>query len=426
MASIDPQRAGAETRRFVCVHNRDRDSYQVALALQEAGLLEALVTDYYAADDVPRWWPGFLRRKRVSGLPRRQVVADTVAFLGQYAAQVLRLPMARVWRLVDARLGRTADALARKRDAGLYCYHIYMPARRNADRPLIVFGFHPLAQHYLPALRDDAARFAEARESLAKEELGEASQPVDEGWLAADAVVCASSVTARTFVAAGVAQERIAIVPYGLPSATEATEVPKQREPGPARFLFVGQGIQRKGLHHLIRAWQQRPRDGASLTIVSYSIDPAIAALVTDRSITVLGYQDRRALDHLYRTSDVFIMPSMLEGFGLVYLEALARGCHVVGTDMTGLPDLALPDGAATLVPAGDIDGLSRTIDQLGRVAVDGGLDRQAIAAAGARWTQDDFRRAIADHAARILAWRRGAAAYPAHYRAIEGARRDG
>ena len=66
--------------------------------------------------------------------------------------------------------------------------------------------------------------------------------------------------------------------------------------------------------------------------------------------------------------ADVFIMPSLIEGFGLTYLEALAAGCHIVGTANTGLPDLPLSAAARTLVPAGDILALSDVIEQLIRV----------------------------------------------------------
>jgi len=97
-------------------------------------------------------------------------------------------------------------------------------------------------------------------------------------------------------------------------------------------------------------------------------------------------------------------MPSLIEGFGLVYLEALAAGCHVVGTENTGLPDLPLGPDARTLVPSGDIEALAATIERLIARHEAGGFDALAIASEARRWTWADFRERIADHARTVAA----------------------
>ena len=56
-------------------------------------------------------------------------------------------------------------------------------------------------------------------------------------------------------------------------------------------------------------------------------------------------------LEQLYQQADVFVLPSLVEGFGYVYLEALARGCFCLGTWNTGLPDVA-DQASAMLIPA--------------------------------------------------------------------------
>ena len=406
---------GEGSGKFVCVFNRARDSYQVVVALKEAGLLEVLVTDYYAPDNPPAWLPGVFARKRHAGLSRSKTVGDRIAFVAQYAAQALRLPMRQMWRFVGRRLGKRALRVARDKNAALYCYHHYLPARIEDGRCLIVFVFHPLPQHYLPTLGEDAEVFPEARRSFNEERSRTRSFVPPIPWERADALVCASQVTADTLIAEGASPEKIAVIPYGAPEVGRTA--PPQRSEGPPRFLFVGQGVQRKGLHHLIRAWQLRPRGDARLTIVSYSLDPDIGALVSDPSIEVLGYQEREQLAGLYARSDVFAMPSLLEGFGLVFLEALAQGCHVLGTEKTGLPDLGLDASSATIVLAGDIAALDKSITELIEKGREGAFDREAIAAQAVRWTQADFRRCIADHAAQVLSAKQGKGSYPSFYR---------
>ncbi|QYJ06443.1 glycosyltransferase family 4 protein [Qipengyuania flava] len=406
---------------FVCVFNRDRDSYQVPLALHEAGMLEALVTDYYAPDKASSRLPGFLRRKQHPNLPRKRAVADRLAFAVQYAALALRFPMGPVWRFVGRRLGERAAKLAQAREAHLYCYHHYLPAQVDERAALVTFVFHPLPQRYLPALREDAEAYPEARRSFEEEQSREPAFHPPIPWDRMDAIVCASQVTADTLEAEGVDPEKLAVIPYGTPNTERVQQV--ERREGGCRFLFVGQGVQRKGLHHLIRAWQSAPRGDAELTIVSYACDPDIAAMITDPSIRLLGYQEREALAELFAQSDVFAMPSMVEGFGLVYLEALAHGCHVLGTRQTGLPDLDLNEASATPVEAGDVDALGVALDALIERANGEGFDRAAIAEQANRWTEADFRAAIADHALRVLSAKRGQGAYPTAYRAGPGRR---
>ncbi len=390
-------------QRFVCVINRNRDNFQVPLALENAGLLEAFVTDFYAPDNAPRWLPKFLACRRIDGLPHAKTITSRLTFFLQYGAQVLRLPLSRIVRTSDGLLARKARIVAARRKSALYCYHDYVPLDRSFKQPLVIFVFHPLAQADIGMLAADAERYPEASASFALESIAARHEEVTEAWSQASAFVCASTFTKASLLASGIASESITVIPYGLPEAKRPADLLQTRGAS-CQFLFVGQGIQRKGLHHLIRAWQARPRGTSRLTLVSYQIDPAIAALITDPSIILLGYQSKSELERLMREADVFAMPSLIEGFGLVYLEALAHGCHVIGTANTGLPDLELDDEALTLVSPGDIDGLDAQLTRAEARWQRGAFDQAAIAAQAARWTEAHFRKKIAAHAAATLA----------------------
>ena len=389
--------------RFICAINRDRDGYQVPLALYEAGLLERFVTDYYTPDVAPRWLPTQLARRRVEGLPAAMTRNAPVSFFGQSVAHLLRLPMNRVFAATDRLLARTVGEAAARADAHLYCYHSYLPSERSIapGTRRVVFQYHPPPAFSLDVLRADHARWPQVAWSVAQAAGALAASPADDEWRRADAVVCASAMTRRSLEHDGCPPERIAVIPYGLDAAASP---PAARQPGPAEFLFVGQGVQRKGLHHLIAAWQAADLADARLTLVCATFDPGIRAMIRSPSIRVLERQSREQLDALYAAADIFVMPSLLEGFGLVYGEALARGCHVIGTANTGLPDLHLPANAATLVELGNVDGLSTALTRTRDMAVAGGFDRPAIAATAAAQSWQAFRHAIADHARSVLA----------------------
>lgn len=310
--------------------------------------------------------------------------------------------MNRVFPYTDRLLAQSALAQAKRMRAHLYCYAGYIPHWRQipSDMKVVDFEFHPLPGLTIDSLKEDASLYPEVAWSYAQEQRLLQLERVTDSWKQAEAVVCASRMTARSLEHAGCDPARITVVPYGFETISEA---PLRTREGPARFLFVGQGLQRKGLHHLLRAWRQIDPAKARLTLICYAIDPGIAELADQPGVELLGRQSRAELDGFMREADVFIMPSIIEGFGLVYLEALAAGCHVVGTANTGLPDLPLSDAARTLVPVGNVDAIADAVVSLIARREAGLLDAPAIAAEAARWTWADFRSRIADHAAAVL-----------------------
>lgn len=387
---------------FVCTINGSRDGYQVPAALHQAGLLRRFATDYYAPDDPPRWLPAAMARRRSPLLPKGMTANAAACFLAQHGAARLGLPMNRVFPHTDALLARRGLDLARRLGANLYAYSSYLPPWKAVPpgMRLVDFEYHPLPGLTMDLLREDAARHPEAAWSFAQEQRQLGLEQVTESWRHADAVVCASRMTARSLEHAGCDPARITIIPYGFEARSGAA--PRGAE-GPAQFLFVGQGLQRKGLHHLLRAWRTVDPARARLTLVCYAIDPGIAALADQPGVTLLGRQERPALDRLMHAADVFVMPSLVEGFGLAYLEALAAGCHVIGTANTGLPDLPLSGAARTLVPVGDIAALVAAIEVLIARRAAGQLNPAAITAEAGSWTWADFRARIAAHAQSVL-----------------------
>ncbi|HEY7462750.1 MAG TPA: glycosyltransferase family 4 protein [Gemmatimonadota bacterium] len=102
--------------------------------------------------------------------------------------------------------------------------------------------------------------------------------------------------------------------------------------------------------------------------------------LGVDRAVTFTGY----LADPLpaYRAFDVFVLPSVDEGFGIVFLEAMAMGVPVIGTRVVGSVD-AVEDGVTgLLVPSGDPAALGEAVQ---RVLSDAELARRLATAAAAR-----------------------------------------
>lgn len=83
------------------------------------------------------------------------------------------------------------------------------------------------------------------------------------------------------------------------------------------------------------------------------------------KDVSFLGKQD--GLTDILAASDVFLMPSQSESFGLSALEAMACGVPVVSTSVGGLPELVIHNETGFIAEIGDIDRMAKyTLDLLG------------------------------------------------------------
>src|SRR5205807_10464970 len=102
------------------------------------------------------------------------------------------------------------------------------------------------------------------------------------------------------------------------------------------------------------------------------------------------GEQSPRIVMRAYRAADVFVLPSLHEGYGMAFAEAMAHGLPIVATAAGAIPE-TVPRDAGLLVRPGDAAGLARA---LRRVIADPALAVRLAAgsrAAGARlpdWRQ--------------------------------------
>ena len=84
--------------------------------------------------------------------------------------------------------------------------------------------------------------------------------------------------------------------------------------------------------------------------------------------LTVLGaVGDTRAVAREYATHDLLVFPSRYEGFGMVFLEAMAAGLPVVATPVGGVVDIVRDGQNGVMVPVGDPDALARAVLELWR-----------------------------------------------------------
>ena len=236
--------------------------------------------------------------------------------------------------------------------------------------PIIALVHHPLCLE--TGLTDPRAAELRASETAA---LGLAMR-----------VIVTSRTTAKTLI------DEFAVPPDKLTIAEPGTD-PAPRvhgSSGALQLLAVGSVVPRKGYDILVRALEQVsatvPWDLtiAGATDRSPETTTALQAQIWRSPLAsrmrMIGGLSESALADVYARSDVLVLSSLYEGYGMVLTEALARGLPIV-TTTGGAAAETVPDASALKVPPGDVDALAQALE---RIIMDAALRKQLSDAAWA------------------------------------------
>lgn len=168
----------------------------------------------------------------------------------------------------------------------------------------------------------------------------------------------------------GVPAERIRLVPEGIDLASWPTPLP--RHDGQT-ILCVARQYPRKHIADLIQAFARiRPRfPAARLVIIGDGPEHAhlrnlAHQLALGASCQLLGaLPDDTAVKEWYYRADIFCLPSVQEGFGIVFLEAMAAGLPIVATTAAAIPEVVPHGQAGLLVPPADVTALAEALTTL-------------------------------------------------------------
>jgi glycosyltransferase involved in cell wall biosynthesis len=182
-------------------------------------------------------------------------------------------------------------------------------------------------------------------------------------------IIVTSAATARLLRDFGVDPDRCHVVEPG----TDPAPLSAGGGHGPTRLLCVGAITPRKGHRLLINAL-------AALTHLDWELDcigsldrdprttaalrQQIAELRLEPRVRLIGTVDADALAAAYHRAELFVLPSLFEGYGMAYAEAVARGLPIIGTNAGAIPD-TVPADAALFVEPGAVPSLTRALEQL-------------------------------------------------------------
>lgn len=180
----------------------------------------------------------------------------------------------------------------------------------------------------------------------------------------ADVIFVASSFTKKTLEEYPGSLSEIKVIPYGFPDVQDKKEY-KPLLDRKLKVLFIGGLSQRKGISYLFDAVKEL-QDKVDLTIVGHKAVPDCRAL----NLALEQHNWIPSLSHdqvlaCMREHDVFVFPSLFEGFGLVITEAMSQGIPVITTDRTAGPDLIENEKDGWIVPAGSSGAIKQVLNKI-------------------------------------------------------------
>ena len=367
-------------RKAVVVHAGARDSYQLARALAEADLLDRLFTDLFwprerrLTNILARRFPAFHRQalqRSAAGIPfglvRLNAVRGLLALLVERFRSIPSSFRRKAHRTADAALGRRAGRRAARAHAGLVSYSYYgFDAMRQYHHPAMLFQVHPHPATVRRLLTEELAAHPDCADSLQQE--WELALPEDDfRHLVAETelasrFLAASSFTRSTLIEHGARPETITVIPYGVDLDHFHPAPTRPPASGTLQLLFVGRINQRKGVKYLLEALKQfRPSD-VQLTVCGRVVDSLALFRASGIDVNVRPSVSAEELVHAYQRADLFVLPSVAEGFAQVLLEALACGLPILSTTHTAAPDLITEGKEGFIVPPRRPDLLAERI----------------------------------------------------------------
>jgi len=182
-------------------------------------------------------------------------------------------------------------------------------------------------------------------------------------WTAADLVLVNSEWSRQALIQQGVAAEKLRVVPLTFESERKIEPAAPSPKAGPLTVLWLGTVCLRKGIQYLIEAAKILGPGDFKFIVAGHSLISAEAIASAPPSMSFIGRVTRDNTSQYYRQADIFVLPTISDGFAITQVEAMAHGLPVITTPNCGQ---VVTDGMnGLIVPAGDARALAGALETL-------------------------------------------------------------
>ena len=187
----------------------------------------------------------------------------------------------------------------------------------------------------------------------------------EEEYRLATRLLCPSEFVVKTFLDKGFTQEQLVRHIYGYDEKVYyPSSEPRSSQSG-LTMLFVGVCAVRKGVHFALEAWLKSPacKDGTFMIAGEFLPEYAekLAPMLQHPSVKVLGH--RNDVPELMRKSDILVLPSIEEGYGLVIAEGMGSGCVPLASE--ACTEICSHMQTGLMHKVGDVEALTQHITLL-------------------------------------------------------------
>jgi glycosyltransferase involved in cell wall biosynthesis len=343
---VDKTPDDVKKEKWICCQIGAREHYIIPAELQSAGQLGLLITDFWAKHNLITGNPitKDLQGRKHSGIPNNNVKSFNLSSLGfEISNKVKRLTG---WELVMKRNAwfqkKTVNHLRSLTEhvSHIFCYSY---AAKDIFKHAKSKGWKTILGQIDPGPVEEEIVLSELhRFPEYKSEWQPAPKSYWENWYEecelADTIVVNSEWSYRALVRKGVEKKKLQITPLSFSIPEEAklfnrTYPIRFDQNRPLRVLFLGQVILRKGIARVIEAAQIMENSPVEFIIAGpIGIQPVPRL----PNLKWTGRIPRLEANKYFKDSDLFLFPTLSDGFGLTQLEARAWKLPVITTPFCG------------------------------------------------------------------------------------------
>ena len=357
-------------------HPGRQHSFHLAYALQQAGLLNKLVASFYFKPEkspfsLIKYMPGNcsgvvaelnkrsydkLNPDKVEQFPFFELLRESAERLGIpfFPIDIYAVNQIHDW-YVSTRLEYLKPEIVIGSETA--CYRTFRKAKElGMTTVLDVPSLHSSFINDLRArYKEFDSTFTDSKTYLKKEKAKLREYDY------ADYVICISQLAKSTVPDDLYDKKNISVINLGFDSEVFKPKKSYLDNPG-LKIVYAGNISVRKGINVLIKSLQRIAKEDIELVLVGNIIDCDIKNVNGAFKLTHIPYCNHSELAEVYSKSDLFVLPTYMDGWGMVLIEAMSCGTPVITTENAGSKEAIKEGENGCIVPVADYKSLAQKI----------------------------------------------------------------